>query len=425
MQRKRIRTLVQAVFFAVVALIAVNHTLAESGNALPFISTASLHALCPFGGVVSVYSLLTAGTFVQKIHASSLVMTAAIWVTALLLGPLFCGWVCPLGSFQEALGKLGRKVFGKSHNRFAFIGTRPERALRLFCYVVLVWVVYVTAKSGTLLFANLDPYNALFRFWSGEVALPAFVALGATALGSLFLERPWCKYFCPYGALLGITNRVSPFRIRRNPSTCIECGKCDRSCPMNLEVQARETVRDNQCIRCMECTSDSACPVPDTFRWKREGGGMMRTLPLQVALAILLLITGTLSGAKAAGLWITESTKIPGRITEGAAAGEYDPVDIRGSYTFGEIADLFQVELPVWVSGEANDNAEPTGEAPLHAVTGKTTFRDLLSWGVEEEALKTLPGTEAFDPGTSVRDHCERNGLEFSSIKAELEGLIP
>ena len=69
-----IRKLVQWFFFLLIAFIAVNHTLVESGAGIPFLSSASLHAVCPFGGVVTIYQFATVGTFVQKIHGSSFVL---------------------------------------------------------------------------------------------------------------------------------------------------------------------------------------------------------------------------------------------------------------------------------------------------------------------------------------------------------------
>ena len=118
MKKKRsLRFWVQLFFFLFIALIAVNHTLVEAGGGISFFSSASLHAVCPFGGVVSLYTLSTAGTFVKKIHESSLVLMAAVFASAVFLGPLFCGWICPFGSFQELLGKLGRKLFKKRYNR--------------------------------------------------------------------------------------------------------------------------------------------------------------------------------------------------------------------------------------------------------------------------------------------------------------------
>jgi formate hydrogenlyase subunit 3/multisubunit Na+/H+ antiporter MnhD subunit len=91
MKRKvRIRKWIQLIFFIVAGLIAINHGLAESGKSIPLVGEASLHAICPFGGFVSLYNLFTAGTLVKKIHESSLVLMMIVFISAILLGPIFC-----------------------------------------------------------------------------------------------------------------------------------------------------------------------------------------------------------------------------------------------------------------------------------------------------------------------------------------------
>ena len=265
----RIRLFVQLFFLALITLIAVNHTLIEKGKGLPFLAGASLHAVCPFGGVVSVYQFATLGTFVQKIHESSFVLMILVFLLTLLLGPAFCGWVCPLGTVQELVSKIGRKIFKKRHNHF--IPAKLDKYLRFLRYFVLIWVIFMTARSGTLLFSNIDPYFALFNFWTSEVAVGGLIVLGVTLLASLFVERPWCKYACPYGALLGLFNFVRIFKIKRNPSTCISCKLCDKACPMNINVSEVGSVRDHQCISCLECTSEAVCPVADTVVMKTGG----------------------------------------------------------------------------------------------------------------------------------------------------------
>lgn len=268
-KRIKIRAWIQLGFFILVALIAVNHTLVESGGGIPLFSSASLHAICPFGGVVSLYNLVTAGTFVKKIHESSLVLMYVVFASALFLGPLFCGWICPMGTFQEWIGRLGRKIFGKRYNRFLSPGV--DRTLRWLRYGVLLWVVYMTAVTGKLVFADVDPYYALFHFWTGEVAVSGFITLGVVILLSLFMERPFCKYACPYGAVLGVFNLFRFIPLRRNADTCIDCGACDRGCPMNIPVSRSGKVKDHQCISCYECTSgDGLCPVPDTLEFSTK-----------------------------------------------------------------------------------------------------------------------------------------------------------
>lgn len=266
-KKPKLRIIIQILFFLLIALIAVNHTLVESGKGIPVVAEASLHAVCPFGGVVSIYTLLTAGTFVKKIHQSSMVLMYIVFVSALLLGPLFCGWICPFGTYQEWISRMGRKIFKNKHNRF--IPYKYDRYLRFLRYIVLLGVIVMTARSGQLLFADIDPYYALFQFWTGEVAITALIVLAAVSVLSLFVERPFCKYVCPYGAVLGLFNLVRIIPLKRNAKTCISCSKCDKSCPMNIPVSTRGTVRDHQCISCYQCTSeDGSCPVPDTLEFK-------------------------------------------------------------------------------------------------------------------------------------------------------------
>ena len=262
----RLRSYIQAFFFGLIALIAVNHSLAEKGEGIPFLSNASLHALCPFGGVVTIYQYATTGNFIQKVHESSFVLMVIAFLTAILFGPAFCGWICPLGTVQEWFSKIGKKLFKNRYNHM--MPSRLDRVLRYLRYLVLAWVLTMTAVSGQLIFADYDPYFALFNFWSSEVAVGGLIVLAVTLLLSLVIERPWCKYACPYGAVLGISNLFRIFKIKREPSTCINCSLCSERCPMNIDVENKTTIRHHQCISCLECTSEASCPVADTVSLK-------------------------------------------------------------------------------------------------------------------------------------------------------------
>ena len=268
-KKLKVRIWIQIIFFSVTALIATNHGLAEAGKPIPFIGEASLHAICPFGGVVSIYNLIATGDLVKMIHESAVVLMLIVFFSALLLGPLFCGWICPFGSFQEWISGIGRKIFKKRYN--TFIPYKFDKYLRFLRYGVLVWVLIMTAWSGKIIFADYDPYYALFQFWTGEVAMTAFIALFAVLVLSLFTERPFCKYVCPYGAVLGVFNLFRIVPLRRNASTCISCSKCDTTCSMNIPVSESGKVIDHQCISCYECTSDDGvCPVPATMEFSTK-----------------------------------------------------------------------------------------------------------------------------------------------------------
>lgn len=264
------RSMVQIFFFSLVTLISLTPFIEQAGMTVPIILDASLHAICPFGGVVSIYKFLTVGTFVQKIHESSFILMILAFILAIGFGPVICGWVCPFGTFQEWIGKIGRKIFKKKYNNL--IPYKFDKYLRFSRYLLLAWVIYQTATTTKLIFQGIDPYYALFSFWTGEVAVAAYLILGLTILLSLFVERPWCKYACPYGAVLGVFNLFRIFKLRRNESTCIQCKSCDKSCPMNIPVSTHVTVKDHQCIACMKCTSEYSCPVPATVEFSTKGG---------------------------------------------------------------------------------------------------------------------------------------------------------
>jgi polyferredoxin len=169
-----------------------------------------------------------------------------VLLLTVLFGPVFCGWLCPLGSIQEWVGKLGKRIFKKKFNRF--IPYKIDRYLRFTRYLVLALVLYKMAVTAKLLFQDVDPYYAMFNFFTGEVTLAALSILVVTLILSLFIERPWCKYACPYGALLGLANLFRIFKIRRISSACENCGACDRACPMNIKISDSHAVRNHHAL---------------------------------------------------------------------------------------------------------------------------------------------------------------------------------
>ena len=158
-----IRLAVQIFFLALRILISFNHFRNEQGLAPLLIGSPSLHAVCPFGGVVTIYTYFSEGAFVQNIQQSSVTLMWLVLGLTLLFGPVFCGWICPFGTVEEFVGKIGRKIFKKRYNKF--IPFKLDKLLKYLRYVVLLLVVILTATSGKLLFSNIDPYFALFNIW--------------------------------------------------------------------------------------------------------------------------------------------------------------------------------------------------------------------------------------------------------------------
>jgi polyferredoxin len=89
------------------------------------------------------------------------------------------------------------------------------------------------------------------------------IVLSVLVVASLFVQNFWCRYLCPYGALMGIVSLASPMRIRRNPETCIDCAKCAKACPSVLPVDKLVTIKSAECTGCLECVA--ICPAKDAL----------------------------------------------------------------------------------------------------------------------------------------------------------------
>jgi NAD-dependent dihydropyrimidine dehydrogenase PreA subunit len=235
---------------AMVLVVIGGATLRNLGFSASWIP--ELRALCPSGATQAIVSLFGPAV---ALDWSRLVIPAGVLLAAVVLGAAFCGRLCPLGSVQEWIGLLGRRVLGSRYNR----PVPGDRILGLVRYAVLAGIA-ATALGFIAIETDLfNPSLALVHAWTSAVPITAILLLTVTLGASFFVERPWCRWLCPYGALLGTVARISPWTVRRDASTCIDCGRCDRACPLAIRVATVAAVRDDRCNRCERCID--ACPV--------------------------------------------------------------------------------------------------------------------------------------------------------------------
>ncbi len=201
---QKLRRLVQFAFAAFIAYVTIIHVAAgdSAGNI-----TASPEAYCPFGGLETLYKYITSGgSYVAHTHLSNLVVAIAVLLTALLLRSAFCGWICPLGFIQDRLHSFSawlqkrfvpvRKFFRSLARKGQPVWAFLDKYLRFLKYGVLVWAVTGAALYGVMVFRDYDPWSALINIAEWTFT-PGLVVLGLTLVGSLFVERPWCRYACP------------------------------------------------------------------------------------------------------------------------------------------------------------------------------------------------------------------------------------
>ncbi len=252
------RRLTQVGFAVLILVSAVRHQAGEqSGN-------PSVDALCPFGAAETLITWLSTGSFITKTHPSNLVLGLAVLIATLLVGNAFCGWVCPFGALQDAVTWVRRVL------RVPTVSVPPslDRALRWGRFVVLGLVLYMSVTTARLWFFDYDPYVMLFslRWWFelSSALLPGLVILGVVILASVVVDRAWCRYACPLGAVFAVLSRFSLLRIRRAPAVCTDCSLCDTPCPVGIEPSLARPFVSTDCIGCMDCLT--ACPVKGALR---------------------------------------------------------------------------------------------------------------------------------------------------------------
>jgi polyferredoxin len=250
------------------------------------------------------YFVLTGA--MPTVHPAGMFLLVAFLSISLLFRKAFCSWLCPVGTISEWLWKGGEAMFGRSLRVW-----RPlDVVLRGLKYILLgLFLFAVGSMSSVDIAAFLEsPYGLvadvkMLDFFR-RMGTTAAVVIGVLLLVSVVVKNAWCRYLCPYGALMGLVALVSPTRIRRNPDLCIDCAKCAKACPAALPVDRLASVRSAECSACMLCVTE--CPAVGALDLSVSKRPVLPAWALATgAVAIFLALVGV---ARATGHWHTPVT---------------------------------------------------------------------------------------------------------------------
>jgi polyferredoxin len=332
-----LRYAVLTVFLIIVTVATYRHQLLGGGPG----GAASIHTICPFGGLETIYSYIAGGTYLQRTNISNFILLAGTIILALLLGRVFCGWICMFGWIQEIPAWLGKWIFKK---RFT-VPSAIDKPLRYLKYVALFAALYFTWKMAALVISPYDPFAAYAHIPAGftsmidEYLIGTIILIGSFIL-SFFYDRVFCKYLCPLGAFLGIVSKISNYKIKRDEETCIHCNKCTKACPVNIDVANLKSVTSAECINCLECVT--VCPTKKDTLKPFDFGKYIK--PLIVGIAGVIIYVGIIEGTDLAGIWKTQESNLAEVVTK---QGALDPYSIRGFMTMEEIAKTFNIDIKV------------------------------------------------------------------------------
>jgi len=199
-------------------------------------------------------------------------LVALFFLTA-VFGNFYCGWVCPFGTLQEFLGKVGSIIVKKK--------IRPSAALAKYLKYSKYLIYFIIVLNGFLGFAgafgDTASFNGNFSFMSITGMLASSAVLSAVSslalvylllylVAALFVERPFCNYFCPDSIKYNLTSFLRLVSVRRDEAKCVHCKKCDKCCPMQIDISTAVKLRSANCINCMLCIA--ACPVNGALQYR-------------------------------------------------------------------------------------------------------------------------------------------------------------
>jgi polyferredoxin len=218
-----------------------------------------------------------------------------------------------VGTLSEYLWKLGRRLFGRNFRvpRWLDHELRGLKYLLGLFVFVIAWMSaeglrdFMAGPYGTIADVKmLDFFRGI-----GVVGIAVIVWL---VLLSVLIQNFWCRYLCPYGALMGLVSMISPVKIRRDKEACVECGKCSKACPARIAVDQLVLIRSAECNACMACVA--ACPVENALQFAlppKKAPGIAerwrgRVLSPRAVVAILAVIFfGVVLYARVTGHWQT------------------------------------------------------------------------------------------------------------------------
>jgi polyferredoxin len=264
---------------------------------------AGVEGWLPIAGLMNLKYLLVTGT-VPRIHPAAAFLLLAFLCMSLLFRKAFCSWLCPIGTLSEYIWRAGRKLMGRNFALPRGLDI-PLRGLKYLLLGFFIWAIASMSAEAIAGFLQ-SPYGLvadvkMLNFFRhlGETAAIVLTVLG---IASLFVQNFWCRYLCPYGALLGLASVFSPTRVRRDSNACIECGKCAAACPASLPVDKLRSVISAECTGCLECVA--ACPARDALWAGPVGVRSKPRLPAwALAAGIAVLFLGIIAYAKVTGHW--------------------------------------------------------------------------------------------------------------------------
>ena len=255
-----------------------------------------------FAAVGNIVSCIYKGNISWESVKYSVWMLLATVPATVLVGKFFCGFFCSFGAVQDLLW------LGSHRLRALFPGKRnlkkADRIFRFAKYAVLFYFI-IFIWSGVTAVKTAGPWQVFgqyvsFGHWPG---LKLLLSVGGVLLllifiGSLFVQRFFCRYFCPMGAIYSLISQASFLKIDKPREECGKCHLCTSKCTMGMDLTKKDRIAGGECISCQKCVS--WCPKGNVHFRSRYGVLIGVGVTCATIMVSQLLIAGNLAKEKTA-----------------------------------------------------------------------------------------------------------------------------
>jgi polyferredoxin len=301
-----LRILIQCAFLGFMVLLGIRfyqfvQVVGSGTSGAVVVRPDGIDGFLPISGLLGAASWIKGGE-INSIHPAAVVIFVTVILVSLLLRRSFCSWICPVAVISECAWKGGFRLMRRNPRLPAWLDG-GLRSLKYLLMALFIYFIAIAMSSDALSRFIQSDYHMIadvrlmnFFLHISPLALSIMVTLVAV---SVVLRNPFCRYLCPYGALLGLVATLSPLRVSRNLERCVSCGVCSQVCPTYIDVMHKKSVASPECIACWRCISHCRFNEALSMRAVRRF-----TVPGVVfaALVLLLFWGGTLIG-KLNGHW--------------------------------------------------------------------------------------------------------------------------
>lgn len=205
--------------------------------------------------ITVIVDTLGSGGVFQTIVPMIIVLVLLL-LSTLVIGRLFCGYACPLGAIQELCSKVNFKSDLKKQKQVKYKFDTSQKTANIIRWIFFGILLVLGLVWSISLLQIINPFLG-FQFFRNPLAIVLIIPLVSLIVivcASFFVYRPWCRYFCPFGAIATITGRYSKYKLIRTDA-CTDCGLCETICPTK---EAFKDSRKGECYLCNRCVD--VCP---------------------------------------------------------------------------------------------------------------------------------------------------------------------